>query len=193
MTRIVPALLGCCMVLVGCSDQADPTRETEQLTVHELMMDGIAKHAEEIWAVGNAATSDDGGIDPKLMSDEGWSKLTQAAGAMQTDAARLGALQPIVVNRPGVKISDEDTEGGTTSAQVLANIQADTQQFRSMANALEGQGKQLAKAASARDAERAGPLVSGLDQVCESCHLEFWYPEQNEAVAQIEGDAGDVQ
>ena len=51
-----------------------------------------------------------------------------------------------------------------------------------MAQALANHKADLAKAARAHDAAKAGPLIDQLDGVCEDCHLDFWYPDQKDLV-----------
>jgi cytochrome c556 len=36
----------------------------------------------------------------------------------------------------------------------------------------------LLAAAKNRDATKLMDAAGGLDQVCEACHIQFWYPEQ---------------
>ena len=36
------------------------------------------------------------------------------------------------------------------------------------------------------DMLQAGDLISGMDQVCENCHLEYWYPEQKALLEEAE-------
>ena len=85
---------------------------------------------------------------------------------------------------PGVKISDEGIVGGHTAAQVQSGIDKDPQALRDMAQTLAVHMDDLAKAARERDIDRAALLINQLDSVCESCHLEFWYPDQKELVEQ---------
>ena len=53
-----------------------------------------------------------------------------------------------------------------------------------MAQTLAVHTGDLADAAAAHDIDRAALLINQLDSVCESCHLEFWYPDQKELVEQ---------
>lgn len=186
--RMILALAAATLALAGCSKE--PAAEDVPMTVHESMTKHVDVIADEVWAVGNAAMASDALIDPKMMDDAKWAKLADAATRLQAAATELGALKTYVVNRPGVTISDENIEGGTSSAQVQKNIDADIDGFRGMAGALAGHMGDLAAAAKAHDAARAGELVGQLDGVCENCHLEFWYPEQKDLVKQImaEGD-----
>ncbi|HTN14079.1 MAG TPA: hypothetical protein VL094_04665 [Sphingomonadaceae bacterium] len=186
--RMILALAAASLALAGCSKE--PAAEDVPMTVHEAMIKHVDVIADEVWAVGNGAMASDALIDPKMMDDTKWAKLTDAATRLQAAATELGALKKYVVNRPGTTISDENVEGGSTSEQVQKNIDADIDGFRGMAGALAGHMGDLAAAAKAHDAARAGELVGQLDGVCENCHLEFWYPEQKDLVKQImaEGD-----
>ena len=94
-------------------------------------------------------------------------------------------MDPLVVASPGVKISDEDIPGGHTAAQVQGRFDRNPEKLREMADVLAVHTGDLAAAARAHDAARAGALVDQLDPVCESCHLEFWYPDQKALVEEI--------
>ncbi|MCB5426604.1 cytochrome c [Altererythrobacter sp. CC-YST694] len=186
--RMIFALAAATLALGGCSKE--PAAEDVPMTVHEAMTQHIDVIADEVWAVGNAAMASDALIDPKLMDDAKWAKLADAAARLQNAATEMSMLKKLVVNRPGVIISDENIEGGTTSEQVQKNIDADPEGFRGMAGALASHMGDIAAAAKAHDAQRAGALVGQIDGVCENCHLEFWYPQQKDLVKQImaEGD-----
>ncbi|WP_336981813.1 hypothetical protein [Altererythrobacter fulvus] len=181
--RMILALATAALTLAGCSKE--PAADNVPMTVHEAMTKHVDVIADEVWAIGNAAMANDAVIDPKLMDDAKWAKLADAATRLQAAAVDLGALKKLVVNRPGVTISDENVEGGTTSQQVQKNIDADPDGFRGMAGALASHMGDIAAAAKARDAQRAGELVGEIDGVCENCHLEFWYPQQKDLVKQL--------
>ena len=72
-----------------------------------------------------------------------------------------------------------------TDAQVQARFDREPAKLRELAGALASHTGDLATAARAHDAARAGALVDQLDPVCESCHLEFWYPDQKAAVEEL--------
>ena len=93
---------------------------------------------------------------------------------------------------PGVKIADEDVPGGDSAESVRQNIAKDPQGFRDHANALAQDMADLATAASKHDAATAGPIINQLDSVCESCHIEFWYPSQKALVDAIRKKGGDA-
>ena len=183
MTRrlwLLPALA----LAAGCSSgEEEPAAPA--LTFHEVMKDGIDRNADALWDISNQAIGERAGIDPARMTDARWDQLADRAEAVHRAALEIVAMDPLVVARPGVKISDEDIPGGHSAAQVQARFDREAAKLRELAGALASQTGDLATAARAHDAARAGALVDQLDPVCESCHLEFWYPDQKAAVEEL--------
>jgi cytochrome c556 len=183
---MVPALL----LTASCKKQE---AEPQQKTLHEIMKDEVDVRADDVWAIGNDHIDANAGIDATSMSDDDWKKLASAAIGLQQAALDLAALKdPIVVVKPGVKIADEDVPGGDSVASVQANLAKDPQGFREHANSLAQDMADLAKAANKHDAATAGPIINQLDSVCESCHIEFWYPSQKALVDAIRKKGGDA-
>ena len=182
---VVPALL----LTAGCKKEEAAPR---QKTLHEIMKNEIDLRADDVWAIGNAHLDANAGIDAASMSAEDWKKLAAAAVSLQQGALDLASLkEPIVVVKPGVKIADEGVPGGDSAASVQANVDKDPEGFREHANALAADMADLARAANRRDAATAGPIVNQLDSVCESCHLEFWYPSQKALVNAARAEGGE--
>jgi hypothetical protein len=176
-------------LLGACSKKQEQPKPEPQLTLHEMMTKKIDPDADAIWAIGNAAIDDKAGMDPAKMTEKNWKDLGEAGARMGVNARELAALDPIVVTRPGVKIADEGVAGAPGPAQIQGHIARDTDVYRSLAQSLADHGDQLAAASRTKDAATAGRLISELDGVCESCHLEFWYPEQKALVQSIQAKA----
>jgi cytochrome c556 len=156
------------------------------------MKDEVDLRADDVWAIGNAHIDANAGIDAASMSDNDWKKLASAAVSLQQGALDLASLKdPIVVVKPGVKIADEDVPGGDSAESVRQNIAKDPQGFKDHANSLAQDMADLAQAANKHDAATAGPIINQLDSVCESCHIEFWYPSQKALVDEIRKKGGD--
>jgi cytochrome c556 len=119
------------------------------------------------------------------MTDQRWAALQAKAEAVQQAALEIATMDPLIVAKPGVKISDEGIPGGHTAAMVQERFDKDPAKLRDLANALARHTGDLAAAAQAHDADKAGPLIDQLDGVCETCHLEYWYPDQKALVEQI--------
>lgn len=184
--KIHPGILAVALLAAGCSSQDQAERAEEgPPTLHEMMVMRIDPDADAIWEIGNAALDEDASIDPALMGAEDWTRLKTAADRMAGHAKSLETLDPVVVTRPGVKIADEGTEGAPTPAMIQAHLQKDTDVFRALAGSLTTHATDLSVAASKQDFATAGRLINEMDGVCESCHLEFWYPEQRELMKRM--------
>jgi len=179
-------LLPVLALAAACSSQKEEPA-APALTFHEVMKDKVDKNADELWDISNAAIGDAAGLDASKMTDERWAQLTTKAEAVQQAALEIATMDPLVVARPGVKISDEGIPGGHTAAMVQERLDKDPEKLRDLANALASHMGELVAATRAHDAARAGPLIDQLDSVCESCHLEFWYPDQKALVEEILG------
>ncbi|MXO58497.1 hypothetical protein GRI89_02935 [Altererythrobacter salegens] len=184
----VVALLPALALVAACSQGA---REEDQLTVHDVMVEQIDGNADPIWEITNTALDDTAAIDPARMTDEQWAEVEKRALGVKAGAATLAAMQKLVVIKAGEKISDQDVEGGSSPEKVQGHLDAAPDDFRQFAGVLEAHMGDLATAARNHDAAAATPLVDQLDGVCESCHLEFWYPEQKAVVESIRQKNGD--
>lgn len=171
LQSIAPASALC--ALAACSQQPEP----QPLDVYPVMKDQVDVHADGVWEVGNTAMDEDGGIDGAKMTDELWQELANSADALAADFDAMIAAPSYVVSAKGEPILDSEIEGGITAEMVQAHIDKDPETFRAMAGVLKIHAQDIAAAARAKDAARAGQLVGDLDPVCEGCHLKYWYPE----------------
>ncbi len=184
MKTKIAALLTLTVLMAGCS-KSDQASGSTQLTVFEFMTEKVDKDADVIWEIGNKAIDDHASIDPALMSDEDWSRLGESAVRMAADARGLAAVEHIVVRPIDARIADEGTPGAPTVAQIESHIDRDHDLFRSLAESLANHADELAGAAGRKDHLVTARLINELDGVCESCHLEFWYPEQKELMQRM--------
>ena len=176
----VPVLL-----LAGCSKKEQQTTP-KPTTLHEVMKNEVDNRADDVWAVGNAHMDKDAGLDGASMKDADWAKLISAAQNLKAGAQDLATLpDPITVVQPGGKIAYQDDLGGDKPEAVQHNVDQDPQGVRDLANALSQHMDDLIAAANKRDAKAAGDLLNGLDGVCESCHVKYWYPSQKALIDSI--------
>ena len=170
---VVPALL----LAAGCSKK--PEQPAKATTLHEVMKTEVDPRADDVWAVGNAHMSNDAGLDGKSMTDADWAKLASTAQNLKEGAQDLASLpDPITVVKPGGKIAYQDDPGGDKPEAVQHNVDQDPQGVRDLANALSQHMDDLIAAANKHDVKAAGDELDGLDGVCESCHVKYWYPSQ---------------
>jgi hypothetical protein len=186
MKKILILAVPTLALLAACSQKSEQQQVQQSgPTFHDVMKDQIDKHADEIWDITNPAVGDQGGIDPAKMTDDAWKQLAERATAVQEGAQQIAQMDKIVVVRPGETISDAGVPGGHSAAEVQAQIDKNPQGLRDHAATLAANMRDLAAAAAAKDAAKAGPIVEGLDGVCEGCHLDYWYPDQKAMVEKI--------
>ena len=182
---VLPALL-----LAGCSKK--PEQPAGKTTLHEVMKDEVDTRADDVWAVGNAHLAEDASLDGSTMTDADWTRLAAAANSLHQAALDLASLpEPLTVVKPGAKIAFEDTEWGDKAASVQKNIDQDPQGLRDLANELAQYSADIAAGAQKHDAAAVGKLIDGLDGVCESCHVKYWYPSQKALIDKIRKTTGE--
>jgi cytochrome c556 len=188
---MILALGAAALGLSACGKE--PAKDNSQLTLHEIMKNEVDKYADQLWDETNPAIGDAAGLDGSKMNDARWAQTIELATKVQDAAKKIAALDPIIAVKPGVKIADEDVPFGDSAASVQANIDKDPEGLRNFANTLADHMGDLIAAAKVKDTEKAGPLIDQLDGVCESCHLEFWYPSQKDLVEKIRAKGGDPE
>ena len=164
--------------------------EPEELDVRQAMVEGVNPATLAIWDVGNNALDEDGGLDPALMDDAAWARLHEAAQSLATYGHGMANAHGIRASGPDL-VEGKVPEGAASREQIQAMIDGNPDGFRAHSAEMERQARAIADAAAARDLEAAGPLINQLDGMCESCHLDYWYPDQKALVESIRQAGGD--
>ena len=167
---IAAAGLAAALLLAAGPDQASTP------TVQASMTQAFAPGAQAIWDVTNRATDDAGRPDASKISAGDWARLGEA-GRQIRDTARLLAANKPSVAEPGAKIQDEGVGTGASAAQVQGYIDANPDLFAAHVRKLAETGATVAAASETKDTARLFAVANDLDQVCESCHQQFWYPQ----------------
>ena len=145
--------------------------------LHHLMKDIVSIQTQAIWDVGNNAQDNDGNPDPAKIKAADWNRLLRAGRQVKEAAQLLAHTDHVVVAAPGEAIEDEEDPGAFNAARVQSTIEANPAAFRAFASALAASMDEVLNAARAKDALKLADVSGRLDQVCENCHKQFWYPE----------------
>ena len=162
---------------IACAAGASPPDRN----LHELMKQVVAVQTQVIWDIGNRALNDAGNPDPSKIKDADWKKIATTGGSLKDAANALADAKQIVAAAPGQKIADEQNPGSLNAKGVQKAIDANPQLFRAMARQLAVSMDQIVQSTRTRDAAKFLDVSGRLDQVCEQCHVQFWYPEQKAA------------
>ena len=148
-------------------------------TLHEVMVGSIDPIADVIWETTSKAYGEDGLGKPGKLTDADWLKIQKAAHQLHDGATIIMENPDIAATRPGVKILDEGVVAqAITAKQVAAYLDSDRPGLTRHARDLSNLALGIEAATKARDAVMVVRLSEELDAVCESCHKQFWYPDQ---------------
>lgn len=147
--------------------------------LHHLMKDVVAIQTQAIWDVSNNALDENGDPAPSKIKAADWAKLTSAAGKVKVASESLAQAPHVMAAAPGEKIDGEGaTPGAFGAKQVQTAIDANPKVFQAFAKQLSGSMEEIVAATKTKDAKKVIDVAGRLDQECEGCHKQFWYPEQ---------------
>jgi hypothetical protein len=175
---------------VGCQSQpaAPPAApQPEYLptaTIKDLMLSVIDGAADVVWLSVTTVVDDKGMVETKPVSDEEWTKVRHGAITLM-EAANLLMMPGRRVARPSEK---SETPGVELEPEEMdALIAKDRAVWNARAKALHDVMVQVIQAIDAKDAEKVFELGEQIEVACESCHKQYWYP--NEVIPQFPSDS----
>lgn len=176
------------VALTGCQQQSAaptpapaPAQEASPLqtttTVQDLMTSLVDPSADFLWASVSTLVTAAGTEERQPRTDAEWHEVRRHA-IILTEAGNLLALAGRKVAPPGKKLEDEGIQGVLPAAEVQALMDSNHAAFAGFAQALRDVGADMVKAIDARNPQGMIDAGEAIDEVCESCHMTFWYPNQ---------------
>jgi len=164
------------LAVAACSQQ-----NATPVDIRATMQGQVNPAMTAIWDVGNNALDDNGALDASLLDDAKWAAVAENADKLAAAGKAISEAGSFVA-----AAADNSTvgEGEITMAAVQQHIDGNPDGLKQHGASFADSATRLAAAARAKDAKTAGDLISGMDQVCENCHLDYWYPEQKALVEQ---------
>jgi hypothetical protein len=153
-----------------CLSCAKPQAEYRPTTTIKDLMDGIVDPAADtIW--GSVATIN-GKEEKTPHTDEEW--LTVRRSALQlVEASNLLQIPGRHVAKPGER-NEQGIELQPEQIETLIN--QDRQAWISLAHGLHDAATLAINAADAKDPAKVFESGSQIDDACERCHQQYWYP-----------------
>jgi hypothetical protein len=145
------------------------------VSVKELMRDMIDPASDYIFDAVKVEYTHGKMVERTPKTDEEWDKIR--AGAV-TLAEGIYLLK---VPRPFAPAGDENNSAGPepselSPAQIKAKRDADPVLWDAKIEALRNVGLEVLEIVKKRNAEELWEAGDNLDQACESCHIQYWYP-----------------
>jgi hypothetical protein len=145
------------------------------ISIDELMEAVVMPQADVIWNAAQFSSTEEGEKMIGPGTDEEWLALRHSAVTLAEAANSL-----MVPGRPAAAPGATANPGELAPAEIEALIGSQHDAWNGFAHALHVIAMQTVEAVDARDVDKIFLDVGGrLDEACESCHLVFWYPEQN--------------
>jgi hypothetical protein len=145
-----------------------------KITIVEIMDAMVMPNAQIVWDAVSYDVTDKGEKITGPKTDEDWQKVRWAAVTL-AEASNNLMVPGRSVNHPGVKPG----EGELAPEQIQKLIAANRGAWVAHAKVLYETVTEAIKAIDAKDTEKVSDAGGNIDSACESCHLQFWYPEQN--------------
>ena len=146
-------------------------------TVKEIMEGIVDPNADVLWeSVATNITA--AGVEEKApKTDAEWATVQHSA-LMLAEAVNLLKMRGREIARPG----DMNTKSGPdapelTPAEIHEKVNRDWSLWITHADRLQETAIKAWQVANARDVNGIVEVGDALDKACESCHLEYWYPD----------------
>ena len=143
--------------------------------IQDIMATMIDPAADHLWESVATVANEKGVEEKRPKTDEDW-KVVRGQAVILAEAANLLMLEGRPVAKEGAILEDHGVPGNLTAAESEQAIAADRAAFIGFAEVLREVGVKMLTAADRKDTQALFDAGYPLDEVCEACHLKFWYP-----------------
>jgi cytochrome c556 len=179
------ALVCAGVVLSGCSPSKPnpPAPQAAALwgdmkpvvSVKELMRYMLDPASDNIFDAAKIETTKAGTVERLPKTDEDWEKIRIGAVTLAEGVYLLK------VPRPFAPAGDENNSKGPepselSPAQIKAKLDADPVLWNAKIEALRNVALEVLDIVKDRKTEELWEAGDNLDQACEACHIQYWYP-----------------
>jgi hypothetical protein len=145
--------------------------------VQDVMASMIDPAADFLWESVSTTVTRGKVVEKQPRTDQEWAEVRRQA-IILAEGANLLMMDGRHVVKEGATLEDHGTAGNLTAAESEQAIDKDRDSFLAFAKALRDVGASMLTAADAKNPEGIIDAGDTMDQVCEGCHLQFWYPGQ---------------
>jgi len=161
------------------------------VSVKELMRDMIDPISDNIFESVGDEWSRSGTIEHRPRTDEDWDRIRVGAVTMAEGAYLLKVPRPFTP--PGDENNSTGPEAEELSpAQIADKLQKDPVLWNAKIEALRNVGLEVLDIVKRRDVNELWDAAENLDQACENCHLEYWYPGERVLLRKLDQRLDDL-
>ena len=155
--------------------QAPQTDLQATATVKDIMDAFVDPGSDVLWDAVETTVSAKGIEEKAPHTDEEWKNVRNHA-IMLLEATNLLQIPGRHVAKAGEKAEDPKVE--LAPDQIEDMINKDRAKWIGFATKLHDATMESFKAIEAKDAEKLLDTGDGIDNACENCHLQYWYPNE---------------
>ena len=176
--KTVVWLLLAFLPFTGCTRSPANPDLLRPATIKDIM-DSMVDPSGEFVFESIQEIADEHGITEKApQTDEEWQDVRHRLMVLM-EAPNLLTMEGRRVARPGEKADNPQVENQPEEIQKL--LDADRTSFIRRARRLQDAASLAIQAVDARDKDALFKAIDGIDKACESCHLHYWYPNDERA------------
>ena len=148
------------------------------LSIKDVMESMIDTSADTLWGAAGTVIDKQGTQDLSPKTQEGWLDVRRAAVRIIEGAnllmmpGREAAPAGTKSEAPGVELEP---------AEITVLIKKKRKSFDAFAKALQALGLEALQASEAKNVPLLEDIGGRMEDVCESCHQTFWYPQAKQA------------
>jgi hypothetical protein len=145
------------------------------VSVKELMRDMLDPASDNIFDSVKIETTKGGTVERVPKTDADWDRIRVGAVTIAEGAYLLKVPRPFAP--PGdVNNSTGPDASELSPAQIKAKLEADPVLWNAKIEALRNVGLEVLVIVKKKNTAELWDASYNLDQACESCHLQYWYP-----------------
>jgi cytochrome c556 len=175
-----PVLIGVIALVTACrspqpQQAAAPAGPGPVAPLRDVMHMIVESQAQVIFDSVAITVTEAGTQERQPQTEEDWDAVLHSAITL-AEAANLLTTPGRPVARPeDMNTSADPVE--LTPAQIQEKMTANPESWLKHAKNLQDVAMQAVKAATDKNVQALWNVGEPIDQACESCHLEFWYPD----------------
>jgi len=182
--RTLKAVVIALILVVVCGSCSNQQKQSEAsqaaeyrttATVKDIMDSMVDPGADYMWQAVETIISANGVEEKAPRTDEEWKEVRRHA-IMVLEATNLLQIPGRRVAKAGEKADDPNVE--LSPEQIEELISKDRASWIKHAHNLHDATMEAFKAIEQKDAEKLLDVGSAIDEACEKCHLQYWYPNE---------------
>ncbi len=172
-------------ILGGCHNEAKPAAAPAsdfrpRASIAEVMESVVVPSADVLWNATAYDISAEGVKDFSPKTDEDWEKV-EWAGVNLAEGLNALLIPGRRVAPPGTV--SESPEHELNPAQIEEILKKEPQVWVGFVHALDDTVQEIQEAIRKHDLKALNEAGGALDEVCENCHLHFWYPNDAKIIS----------